>query len=101
MTKSEEIKLRISPEKKALWQEYCEVEGCGLTLSSLIEFAVDDRVCGKTKFIDTRFSAGIYWAVKPNGKRRKDYNKEVFALARKNIARKRKYREEIESWSVK
>lgn len=97
MAKTDEIKICISPEKKELWKEYCDVHGCGLTLSALIEFAVDDKICNKTEFRNKLVGEGLYWIVKPNGDRRKRYDAEVFAKAHQNIERKRKYREDLEN----
>lgn len=95
MAKTAEIKLMLSPERKELWKEYCEVHGCGLTLSGLIEQAVDEKICGKTEYVDKQAGQGWYWIAKPNGKLRDKYDAEVFSQARANIDRKRKYRDDL------
>ena len=87
MAKTAEIKILLSPEKKELWKQYCEAHQCGLTLSRLIEHAVDDKVCGKTEFIDKNIGEGAYWVVKPNGAYRKQYDIEVLSKGRKEIER--------------
>lgn len=92
--KTAEINILLSPEKKELWKQYCESYQHGLTLSRLIEHAVDDKVCGKTEFIDKSTGEGAYWVVKPNGIYRKQYDAEVLAKGRKEIERLNKQNEE-------
>lgn len=90
MPKDNSIRIKISSEKKQLWQEYCDAHMCGLTLSRLIEQAVDDKVCAKTELKNKQAGSGWYWAIKPTGNSRTKYDEEVFSLARKEIERKKR-----------
>lgn len=92
--KTAEINILLSPEKKELWKQYCEAHQHALTLSRLIEHAVDDKVCGKTEFIDKNIGEGAYWVVKPNGAYRKQYDAEVLSKGRKEIERLNKQNKE-------
>lgn len=92
--KTAEINILLSPEKKELWKQYCEAHQHGLTLSRLIEHAVDDKVCGKIEFKDKSIGEGAYWVVKPNGIFRKQYDAEVLSKGCKEIERLNKQNEE-------
>lgn len=87
--KTASVKVLLTPEKKKLWKEYCDVHQCGLTLSSLVEYAVDEKITNKTEYRDRQAASGWYWVVKPQGKQRDVYNAEVMMAARQNIERKR------------
>ena len=95
--KDTKVSIRISQSKKKLWEDYCEAYGRGLTLSRLIEHAVDDRVTKATQFRDSSIGTGLYWIHKPTGDYRAEYDSRVERLGRKEIERLSKYKYNIEN----
>lgn len=95
MAKDTKVTIRITEEKKKLWEDYCEAYGKGLTLSGLIELAVDDRVTNVTEFRDKAAGTGLYWILKPNGEYRKQYDSRVERLGRKEIERLNTHKQNI------
>lgn len=94
MAKTAEIKVLVSPERKQLWKEYCEAFQHGLTLSRLVEQAIDDKVCNRTEYKCNQAGVGWYWTIKPNGNNRKQYDAEVLSEGRKEIERLSKQNKE-------
>lgn len=86
--KTETIQLRMTPEKKALWQEYIDkMLPEGYTMANLLEFSVDDKVTGRTQYKEglEETAMGWYWFIKPTGDNRKMYEREVRADILLNI----------------
>lgn len=79
MDKNDSVRIKISSDKKQLWKDYCEAYGYRLNLSKLIEFAVDDRVTGRTRYKNNSIGAGLYWLVAPTGKERDTYDRGVLS----------------------
>ena len=86
--KTDVINLRITPEKKALWQEYVDTMPKGFTLSNLIEMATDDKVAARVEPRDKQAGSNMHWAIKPFGEWKAEYETETLVLSRKEIARK-------------
>ena len=95
MAKDTKVTIRISEEKKKLWEDDCDAHGKGLTLTGLIELAVDDRVTNVTEFRDKAAGTGLYWILKPNGEYRKQYDSRVERLGRMEIERLNKHKQNI------
>lgn len=87
MNKDDSIRIKISSEKKQLWKDYCKAHGYRLNLTKLIEYAVDDRVAGRTKYKNDGIDTGIYWVLNPTGKERDKYDNEVLLEGGNEIKR--------------